>query len=169
MSAAHPDSELIPYFRGELEARERDQVFRHLEDCRQCRESMDELASTLNQVASRLEELTTPEWTAYRRELRLRVTRRTERPDWWRWQGLRWTLVAAAALAMLIIALSMRPATQPEMPPFEQLAMEQDMAAPDVGLLRNYPVLEQLDLLENYDVIEHLDELPAEDSNGNRS
>ena len=130
---------------------------------------MAELASTLNQVASRLEELTTPEWTAYRRDLRLRLMRHTERPQWWRWHGLRWTLVATAALAMLIIALSMRPTTQSEMPPVEQLAMEQDMAAPDVGLLRNYPVLEQLDLLENYDVIEHLDELPAEDSNDNRS
>ena len=39
--------------------------------------------------------------------------------------------------------------------------MEQPAEAVDVGLLRNYPVVEQLDLLENYDVIEHLDELPA--------
>ncbi len=29
----------------------------------------------------------------------------------------------------------------------------------EIGLLRNYPVVEHLDLLENYDVIERLDEL----------
>src|SRR5271165_3713686 len=114
MSGPHPDSELTPYFRGELDASGRDRVLRHLEGCPQCRESMDELASTLNQVASRLDELTTPEWTAYRRELRLRLARHTERPQWWRWQGLRWTVAAAAGLAILIIALSMRPATRSE-------------------------------------------------------
>ena len=47
----------------------------------------------------------------------------------------------------------------------DQLAMEQQMSAADVGLLRNYGVVEKLDLLENYDVIEHLDELPSSDNN----
>ncbi len=37
--------------------------------------------------------------------------------------------------------------------------MEDVMSHTDVGLLRDYPVVERLDMLENYDVIEHLDEL----------
>ena len=51
----------------------------------------------------------------------------------------------------------------------DQLAMEQQAEPVDVGLLRDYPVVEQLDLLENYDVIEHLDQLPAEHHHDTRS
>jgi hypothetical protein len=43
------------------------------------------------------------------------------------------------------------------------LAMEQSAEPVDVGLLRDYPVVEKLDLLEDYDVIEHLDEMPPAD------
>jgi hypothetical protein len=41
----------------------------------------------------------------------------------------------------------------------EELALEQQLGANDLRMLRNYPVVERLDLLENYDVIEHLNEL----------
>jgi hypothetical protein len=43
----------------------------------------------------------------------------------------------------------------------DQLAVNDVISRTDVGLLRNYPMVERLDLLENdnYEVIEHLDEL----------
>ena len=41
----------------------------------------------------------------------------------------------------------------------EEIALEQQLGANDLGLLRYYPVVERLDLLENFDVIEHLNEL----------
>jgi len=75
----------------------------------------------------------------------------------------RWTfglasLTAAGAAAATTLLLAVRPPTR-AVPPVEQLALEQQLGSNDLGLLRNYPVVERLDLLENYDVIEHLNEL----------
>jgi anti-sigma factor RsiW len=167
MPATHPETDLVPFLRGELNAEERDLVQHHLDGCEQCRESMGALATTLQRVSARLEELPTPEWSAYRRELRLKLAHRTEaRPRWWR-PRVAWASLATAGvgIAALILALSMRPALHGTTPGVDQLAMEEPAEAVDVGLLRNYAVVEQLDLLEDYDVIEHLDELPAAEHN----
>ncbi len=56
---------------------------------------------------------------------------------------------------MLALALS----TGPRPPGVDQLEVEGALADADIGLLREYPVVEHLDLLENYDVIENLDQL----------
>jgi anti-sigma factor RsiW len=171
MPAMHPETELVPFLRGELNAEDRDRMQHHLDGCGACRESMNALAATLHQVSSRLEELPAPEWSAYRRELRLKLAHRTEaRSRWWR-PGAAWASLATAGLgiAALLLALSMRPSSTGVAPGVDQLAMEQPAEAVDVGLLRNYPVVERLDLLEDYDVIEHLDELPAADHHDTRS
>ncbi len=171
MSAIHPETELVPFVRGELKAGERDRVQYHLDGCARCRDSMDALATTMRRVSARLEELPTPEWSAYRRELRIKVGQRTEgRARWWR-PGVIWASLATAGvgIAALIFALSMRPAAPGMTPGVDQLAMEQPAEPIDVGLLRDYPVVEQLDLLENYDVIERLDQLPAEQHHDTRS
>ena len=113
MAATHPETELVPFVRGELNAEERDRVQHHLDGCAQCRESMDALAMTMQRVANRLEELPTPEWSAYRRELRLKLAQRTEaQPRWWR-PGVIWASLATAGIgiAALILALSMRPSS----------------------------------------------------------
>jgi anti-sigma-K factor RskA len=168
MSATHPEIDLVPFSRGELNAAERDRVQHHLDGCGQCRESIGALAATLQQVSAHLEELPTPEWSAYRRELRLKLARRTEtRSRWWR-PGVVWASLATASLgiAALILALTMRPVSSPGITPqVDQLAMEQAPETVDVGLLRDYPVVEKLDLLEDYDVIERLDQLPAAQHN----
>jgi anti-sigma factor RsiW len=172
MPASHPETDLVPLLRGELNAAERDRVQHHLDRCEQCRESMGALATTLHQVSARLEELPTPQWSAYRRELRLKLAHRTEaRSPWWR-PSVGWASLATAGvgIAALLLALSMRPSSPGTTPEVDQLAMEQPAEAVDVDLLRNYPVVERLDLLENYDVIEHLDELPpAEHDHDKRS
>ena len=167
----HPETELVPFLREELSADEHARVRRHLDDCEHCRNSMNELAATMRRVSARLEELPTPEWSAYRRELRLKLAARTERrASWWR-PALAWTSLATAGLAAAALALVLwtRPPSTGIAPGVDQLAMESPETV-DVGLLRNYGMVEKLDLLENYDVIEHLDELPpAEQSNGTRS
>jgi anti-sigma factor RsiW len=167
MPPTHPENDLVPFLRGELNAEERDQVRHHLDGCAQCRDAMGALATTMQRVSARLLELPTPEWSAYRRELRLKLARRTEaRSRWWR-PGLAWASLATAAVGIgaLVLALSMRPSSHGPTPEVDQLAMEQSAEPVDVGLLRNYKVVEQLDLLEDYDVIEHLDELPAAEHN----
>jgi anti-sigma factor RsiW len=161
--AKHPEIDLLPFARGELNAVERKRVQGHLDQCSRCRESIDELATTARQVAAHLEDLPTPEWSAYRRELRLKLARRTEaRSRWWR-PGVAWATLATAGMgfAALVLSLSMRQSAPGTTPAVDQLAMEQPAEAVDVGLLRNYAVVEKLDLLEDYDVIEHLDEVPS--------
>ena len=168
---SHPETELVPFLREELSAEERARVQHHLDDCELCRQAMNELAATMRRVSVRLEELPTPEWSAYRRELRLKLAARTERrARWWR-PAVAWTTLATAGVgaAMLAFVLWMRPSSPGIAPGVDQLAMEQPETV-DIGLLRNYGMVEKLDLLENYDVIEHLDELPpAEQRNGTRS
>ena len=170
MAATHPGTDLVPFLRGELNAEERDRVQHHLDGCEQCRESMSALYATMQQVSSRLEELPTPNWSDYRRELRLKLTRRAEAGSrWWR-PGMVWASLATAGvgIAALILTLSMGLPWQSwhgTATGVDQLAMEQPAEVVDVGLLRNYGVVERLDLLEDYDVIEHLDELPAAEQN----
>jgi hypothetical protein len=108
-------------------------------------------------VSARLQELPQPEWIAYRSELRRKLdARHVSRRR--RWMFALASLTAAGAAAAATLLLVVRSPTHP-VPPVEELALEQQLGSNDLGLLRNYPMVEQLDLLENYDVIEHLNEL----------
>ena len=159
MAARHPEEALVPFLRGELDAAERDRVGRHLAQCTQCRESADSFAAMLARLPSQLDQLPTPEWTAYRAELRRKLAAREEPRRWHAgpiWASLAAGAAAAAVAVWLVILPHHRSA-----PMMEQFAMEQPIDAADVGLLRNYAVVERLDLLENYDLIEHLDEVTA--------
>jgi len=172
MPATHPETALVPHLRGELAGAERERVAAHLQGCAQCRESAESFRSLLAELAARIDELPTPEWSAYRAQLRRKLAERSEpRERWWR-PGLLWGgFAVAAATAALAIWLTV-PGLRHSAPSAEQLAFEQQqMDIADVGLLRNYGVVQRLDLLENYDVIEHLDELrpPAGPSHAVRS
>jgi len=158
MAATHPETALVPFIRGELAGTERDNIAQHLERCEQCRESAESFRSLLADLATRLDELPTPEWGVYRAQLRRKLAARNQpRERMWRpafgWAGL----VAAAAAAALALWFVV-PGFHPSAPSEDQLAFEQPDVV-DVGLLRNYAVVQRLDLLENYDVIDHLDEL----------
>jgi anti-sigma factor RsiW len=157
MSSGHPETALVPYLRGELTGGERERVARHLEQCARCRESAESFGSLLAELSSRVDELPAPEWTAYRAQLRRKLAARLERPRWWR--PVQWAALGAgaalAALMVWVIAVGRPQATAP----IDQFAAEPDVEIADVGLLRNYGVIQHLDLLENYDVIEHLDQL----------
>jgi len=170
MLPTHPEIELVPFLRGELNAEERSRVQHHLDGCAQCRDATGALAATMRLVSARVEELPAPEWNAYRRELRLKLAARKDaRARWWR-PSLLWPSLATAGvgIAALILALSMRPSPQAGAPEVDLLAMEQPADAVDVELLRNYPVVEKLDLLEDYDVIEHLDQVAPPDHNNDK-
>jgi anti-sigma factor RsiW len=165
MAAFHPETALVPFIRGELTGSERSRIAHHLDDCAQCREAAESFKSLLAELPARVEELPTPQWTAYRAELRRKLAERAApRPRWWR-SGVGWASVTtAAAFAALALWFAV-PGFRSPAPEANRLALEQpmDVTQPmdiaDVGLLRNYGVVERLDLLENYDVIEHLDEI----------
>ncbi len=161
MAVSHPETALVPYIRGELSGAERELVAAHLAGCEQCRESAQSFGALLSELSSRIDELPVPHWGAYRSELRRKLeAHKQRRLKWWRpvygW-GAGLTAAAAAALALWLAVPGLNnPSNEP---PGDQLALEQQMGVTDVGFLRNYDVVQQLDLLENYDLIEHLDEL----------
>jgi anti-sigma factor RsiW len=170
MPVTHPETALVPYIRGELFGAERELVAAHLEGCEHCREAAESFRALLSELSSRIDELPVPHWGAYRSELRRKLEARKERRlKWWRpaygWGAGLAIAAATAALALWLAVPGLRnPANQP---PGDQLALEQQMDVTDVGFLRNYGVVQQLDLLENYDVIEHLDELRPMPKSGN--
>jgi anti-sigma factor RsiW len=173
MARIHPETELIPYLRGELSADERARVGAHLEGCAQCRESAEASSAILANLAQVVEGVRDPDWATYRaglkRKLRARQASSASMRGRWRWrrEDLRlpafgWPSMAigGAAVAVLAIAIVMhRGSGSLPAPGVDQLELQQELSSTDVGLLANYQVVENLDLLENYDVIEHLDEL----------
>ncbi len=174
MAGIHPDTELIPYLRGELSADERAQVGAHLEGCAQCRESAEASSAILSNLARVVDEVRDPDWAEYRAGLKrkLRASEASSGSVRKRWRLRREDLrlpvfggwpsmaIGAAAVAVLAIAIvTHRGSGSPAAPGVDQLELQQDLSSTDVGLLANYHVVENLDLLENYDVIEHLDEL----------
>jgi anti-sigma factor RsiW len=173
MAGIHPETELIPYLRGELSADERARVGAHLEGCAQCRESAEASSAILSNLAQVVDGVRDPDWTTYRAGLKrkLRASQAPSATMHGRLQRMREDLrlpafglpsmaMGAAAVAVLAIAIVMhRGSGSLPAPGVDQLELQQELSSTDVGLLANYHVVENLDLLENYDVIEHLDEL----------
>lgn len=177
MSERHPETEIAPYLRGGLSADEHDRVASHLARCARCRDDADAFTAALNTLASDVAQIAEPDWSVYRAELHRKIAARRDRPQtarvrWWSPPRIAWASMAtaSAAVAAIVLVLTLGPRSQIGAPPVEQLAMEDAMRTADIGLLRDYPVVEHLDLLENYDVIEHLDEFtPTDTTNEKRS
>jgi predicted anti-sigma-YlaC factor YlaD len=184
MVTRHPETAIVPYLCGELGSEEQTSVARHLEGCASCREAAEEAAAAMRELARRVEDVPALDPAIYRAELYRKLAARCERATrrdverrGWRQPGIiglsLGTLGAAAAALVLIFV--MRHGARLAPPPIDQLAtqdgtiQEAAMTGVDVGLLRDYPMVEHLDLLENYDVIAHLDEVsesaPANDEN----
>ena len=178
MATIHPETEIVPYLRGELSADERARVQAHLDECAQCRESAEASSAILSSLARAVDDLREPDWASYRSELRRKLhdaqPSRGLRGRWWtdfQRPMLRWPSMAigAAAVAVLAIALVIHRGAGSRAPSVDQLELQQELSSADVGMLANYPVVEHLDLLENYDVIEHLDELGPENPHTNET
>jgi anti-sigma factor RsiW len=180
MAAIHPETELVPYLRGELSADERARVSAHLEGCADCRATVEASAEILSDLARAVDRVHAPDWAEYRSELSRKLRGAQARGGrlrrrWWvqlEMPVLGWPSMAmgAAAVAVLAIAIVMhRTAPGVPAPGVDQLELQQELSSADVGLLANYRVVENLDLLENYDVIEHLDELGPRDRQNNEA
>jgi anti-sigma-K factor RskA len=169
MFTKHPETALIPYARGELGADERARIEQHLADCAECRAFAESSLGVLRKVGQFVDQTPEPDWTAYRYELRRKLAARKEaRAPWWR-SGFALTAFASAGAAVvaLFVVISLLRPPQLSAPPLDQMAMATEMKDADLGLLKNYNVVEHLDLLENYDVIERLDQVPPASQQGN--
>lgn len=176
MAGSHPETELVPYLRGELSPDERARVGEHLEGCAQCREAAKASSAILSNLARVVDEVREPDWAQYRGELKRKLReaqagRERVRGPWWKdlrppvfgWPSM---AIGAVAVAVLAIAIVIHRGAGLHAPSVDQLELQQELSSADVGLLANYRVVEHFDLLENYDVIEHLDELgPGDQQN----
>jgi len=155
----HPERDLVPFLRGELGADERERVARHLEDCRECRDTVDDVRRILDSLARAVPAPPEIHWGRYRAELTERLeARRAARASWRRWLAWPVPVAASAALAAVLLFVTLGPighrGPQPELPAFEETVIGSRL-----DLLENFRVLERLDLLENLDVIHSLDRL----------
>jgi anti-sigma factor RsiW len=154
----HPETELIPYLRGELPAEDRAAVSGHLRDCAACRVSLEEMRSALEALCSERPAPPEPDWRRFRAELRAKLAERSV--PRWNWGLPRLVPIAAtAAVAAIALVLMLRPGVSPppsgeDLPPFQEVAIGSHL-----DLLRDYPVVENLDLLEDLDVVQDLDAL----------
>jgi predicted anti-sigma-YlaC factor YlaD len=183
MITRHPETALVSYLRCELSGEEQTSVARHLESCASCREAAEGAAAAIRELARRVQDVPAPDPASYRAELYRKLDTRGElaargnaEPRWWRRRIVGFSLGSlGAAVAALILIFVMRQGARVAPPSIDQLAMQEGtmrdaaLTGADVGLLRDYPMVEHLDLLENYDVIAHLDEVspsaPANDEN----
>jgi anti-sigma factor RsiW len=152
--AKHPDTELVPYLRGELPPAEREHVEQHLEKCPDCRQDTELLRDLIEHVARSIGRPPDVNWARYRSELREKLEARRARRAWW-WRPVPMALSASVAGVLLLVAVW----TGYQMTGGEPFSPEEASLGSELGLLQEYQVVEQLDLLEDLDVIRNLDGL----------
>jgi anti-sigma factor RsiW len=156
--ARHPETDLVPYLRGELPPAERERVARHLEECPDCKQDTDLLRDLLDNVAHLIGEPPAVNWARYRAELREKLEAQRARVAWWR-RPMPLTLSASLAGALLFVAVwGGRELSRPADPTGpDEVVMSQEL-----GLLQNLRTVERLDLLEDFEVLRNLDGLASE-------
>lgn len=156
----HPERELVPFLRGELGAAERQRVALHLEGCRECRDTVDDVRRILEDLARAVPAPPEIHWGRYRAELTERLeARRAARASWRRWLTWPVPVAASAALAAALLFVTLGPIGRRGPQPLELSALEETAIGSRLDLLENFRILERLDLLENLDVIHSLDRL----------
>jgi anti-sigma factor RsiW len=152
--AKHPDTDLVPYLRGELTPADRERVARHLDECPDCRQDAEQLRGLLDHVAS-IGEPPPVNWARYRAELREKLEARQGRRAWW-WHPAPLALSAGLASVLLLLAVWGGRQMLTGSDPF---TLEEAAIGRQLGFLQEYEVVERLDLLEDLDVIRDLEGL----------
>jgi len=177
MFLRHPEKDLIPYLRGELDERRSQKIEAHLRQCSRCRASTETYRSLIEQLSESVSEPPAIDWSIYRAQVNQKLdqslahapgapARQSGGRAWYR-RPLIFSAAALCASAIgIILALASRPTpvSAPggqEVSAWQQAQSQEAMVASQMELFENYPVVERLELLENLDVIQHLDELSS--------
>ena len=159
--AKHPETDLVPYLRGELPPGERERIARHLDECPDCRQDAEQLRELLGELARSVAEPPTVHWARYRAELREKLEARRARRGWW-WQPVPLALSAGLAGVLLVIAVWGGRGITTAPTAGDPATIEEAAIGRNLGLLEQYQVVERLDLLEeDLDLISDLDGLAA--------
>ena len=102
--ARHPETDLVPYLRGELPPAERERVARHLEECPDCKQDTELLRDLIGNLAHFVGQPPEVNWARYRAELREKLEARRARIAWWR-QPTPLALSASIAGVLLFLAV----------------------------------------------------------------
>ena len=150
----HPETELIPFLRGELAPADHERVAAHVAACAECRNAIEESRLVLDALAARRAPAE-PDWGRYQAELRARIAAGPQRRWWTRPVP---TLAVAAVLSVGILAgVRGLQLVSEERRPTDMLVFEESTLGAQLPLLREYRVVERLDMLEDLDVIRQLD------------
>jgi anti-sigma factor RsiW len=156
--ARHPDTDLVPYLRGELPPAERERVARHLEECPDCKQDTELLRDLLGNLSHAIGQPPAVSWARYRAELREKLEARRAQVRWWR-RPMPLAVSASLAAALLLVVvwggreLSKGP---------DSLGPDEVVIGRELGLLQEFRTVERLDLLEDLEVISNLDRLASE-------
>jgi anti-sigma factor RsiW len=156
MAREHPESDLVPYLRGDLAPAECLRVARHLEECPGCRGDVAVLRELLAELRAALPEPPPVHWARWQAELREKLAARRGPRAWWA-RPVPLALSASLAGAVLVVAvLAGLPGGRGrgEAPTVDELLL-----AGRLDMVRQLAVVERLDLLEDFEVIRQLDAL----------
>ena len=152
----HPETELIPFLRGELAPADHDRVAVHVASCAVCRGAIEESRVVLDALAARRATPPEPDWGRYQAEVRDRVAAGPRR-SWWARPVPTVAVAALLTLGVLVGVNGLR--VSEERRPSEVVAMDETALGAQLPLLREYRVVERLDMLEDLEVIRQLDRL----------
>jgi anti-sigma factor RsiW len=156
----HPDTALVPYLRGELEADERRRVETHLAGCQACQAAASDFQAILERLAGKAPPAPEPHWGQYRAELRARLDAPARRGWSRRWSPwLRPIPVAMAAAATAAVVLTLTVGERGTSPNGDVASLEDAALAARLDMLDKRAIVERLDLLEDLEVIHDLDRL----------
>jgi anti-sigma factor RsiW len=167
----HPETALLPYLRGELEADERRRVETHLAGCQACHATASDFQVILDRLAATVPPAPEPHWGQYRAELRARLDAPARRGwsrgvsserhgrsrGWSRW--LRPIPVAMAAAVTAAVVLTLTVGERGTSPNGDVASLEEAALAAHLDMLDKRAIVERLDLLEDLEVIHDLDRL----------
>jgi|SRR6266850_429609 len=153
----HPETELIPFLRGELASAEHERVAAHVAVCTECRGAIEESRVVLDALAARRPAPPDVDWGRYQAEVRAGVEARPRR-RWWA-RPVPTLAVAAMLTAGVLLGVRGLQRVTDERRPTEVVAMDETALGAQLPLLREYRVVERLDMLEDLDVIGQLDRL----------
>ena|SRR5689334_11041702 len=155
----HPETELIPFLRGELAPADHERVAAHVAACGECRGAIEESRLVLDALAARQPAPPALNWGRYQAELRGRAAAPPRR--WWTRPVP--TLATAVLLTVVVLAgvHGVQRLTDTRRPA-DTVVMDEAALGAQLPMLREYRVVERLDMLEDLEVIRQLDRLRDE-------
>ena len=152
-----PETELIPFLRGELVPADHERVAAHVAACDECRTAIEESRIVLDALAARRRTPPAVDWGRYQAELRAKTAAGPRR----RWWARPVPTLAAAVLLCVGILAGVRglQITSEQRRPNDLVVFEETSLGAQLPLLREYRVVERLDMHEDLDAIRQLDQL----------